>query len=52
MSYPTKEDKFVQTTDASDDGLGAILSTQHGNVIKFASRTLNLADKNYVTIEK
>ena len=52
MSYPTKNDKFVLTTDASDDGLGAILSTHHGNVIEFASRTLTSAEKNYATIEK
>ena len=52
MSYPTKNDRFVLTTDASDDGLGAILSTHCGNIIEFASRTLTSAEKNYATIEK
>ena len=32
--------------------LEAILSTQHGNVIEFASRSLNSAEKNYAIIEK
>ena len=32
IAYPTPRDKFVLTTDASDVGLGAILSTQQGAV--------------------
>ena len=40
------------TTDASDDGLGAILSTEQGTVIEYASRTLTPTEKNYATIEK
>ena len=52
MSYPTRGDKFTLTTDASGIGLGTILSTHHGTVIEFASRTLTSAEKNYATIEK
>ena len=52
LSY--KKDKFVLTTDASDEGLGTILSTHchSGNIIDFSSGTLTSAEKNYVTIEK
>ena len=52
MSYPTKHDKFILTTDASDTGLGAVLSTECGTVIEFASRSLSSPEKNYATIEK
>ena len=52
MSYPTKHDKFILTTDASDTGLGAVLSMKHGTVIEFASLSLSSPEKNYATIEK
>ena len=52
ITYPTPQDKFVLTTDASDIGLGAILSTAQGKVIEYASRVLTPAEKNYATIEK
>jgi len=52
IAYPTPQDKFILTTDASDVGLGAILSTEQGTVIKYASRTLISTEKNYATIEK
>ena len=52
MSYPTKHDKFILTTDASDTGLGAVLSTERGTVIEFASRSLSSPEKNYATIEE
>ena len=52
IAYPTPQDKFVLTTDASDVGLGAILSTEQGTVIEYASRTLTPTEKNYATIEK
>ena len=52
IAYPTPQDKFILTTDASDIGLGAILSTKQGTVIEYASRTLTPTEKNYATIEK
>ena len=52
ITYPTPQDKFILTTDASDIGLGAILSTAQGKVIEYASRVLTPAEKNYATIEK
>ena len=52
ITYPTPQDKFVLTTDASNVGLGAILSTEQGSVIEYASRVLTPAEKNYATIEK
>ena len=35
--YPTPQDQFILTTDASDVGLGAILSTQQVTVIEYMS---------------
>ena len=52
LDYPRQNDKFVLTTDASDTGLGAVLSTERGTVIEYASRTLTSAEKNYATTEK
>ena len=43
LDYPTKTDQFILSTDASDSGLGAVLSTGWGTVIEYASRTLNPA---------
>ena len=40
------------TTDASDTGLGAVLSTAGGTVIEYASRTLSKAELSYNTTEK
>ena len=50
MAYPNFEKPFVLHTDASKDGLGAVLY-QHRNdilrVVAYGSRTLTPAEKNY-----
>jgi len=40
------------TTDASNLGLGTVLSTSRQAVIEFASRALTFAKKKYTTSEK
>ena len=52
LDYPKQTDSFVLTTDASNVGLGAVLSTSRGTVVEYASRALTSAEKNYTTIEK
>ena len=57
LAYPRygEQDKFIITTDASNRGLGAVLSQcQDGieRVIGYGSVTLNTAQKNYSTTEK
>ena len=52
LDYPRQSDKFILTTDASDVGLGAVLSTNRGTVIEYASCMLSPPEKNYATIEK
>ena len=50
LSYPDYRKPFDLTTDASDHGLGAVLS-QDNKPIQFISRTLKGAELNYATNE-
>lgn len=55
MLYPEFSREFILTTDASNKGLGAVLS--QGPVGKdlptaYASRSLNKAEAHYTTSEK
>ena len=55
MAYPLSTCEFILDTDASDMGIGAVLSQyQDGKerVIAFASRSLNRAEKNYCATDK
>jgi len=52
LDYPQHTDYFILTTDASDVGLGAVLSTSRQTVIEFVSRALTSAEKNYTTSER
>ena len=51
LKFPNFEEKFVLTTDASNQGLGAVLS-QNNHPCLFISRTLNKAEEKYTTSEK
>ena len=52
LDYPRRTDTFVLTTDPSDTGIGAVLTTAQGTVIGYASQTLTAAERKYGTIEK
>ena len=52
LDYPKLNDHFVLTTDASEVGLGAVLSTRRGTTIEFASRVLSPTETKYSTTEK
>ena len=52
LNYPLKQDHFILTTDASDVGLGAVLSTSRQTVIEYVSRTLTAPEKKCTTSEK
>lgn len=51
LGYPKYDEIFTLTTDASNEGIGAILS-QAGHPCCYISRTLNPPEKNYSTTEK
>ena len=51
LQYPNFENQFTVESDASDVGLGAVL-TQGDNVIAYASRSLTASERNYSATEK
>lgn len=51
LNQPNYNKKFVLTTDASDDAIGAVLA-QDNRPITFISKTLNKTERNYATNEK
>jgi len=47
LGMPTSDGTFIVDTDASNLGVGAVLSQQHGDsevVLAYASRTMNKAE--------
>lgn len=55
LAYPTEKDQFILDTDASDTGIGAVLSqVQDGEerVIAYASRRLTKSEKRYCVTRK
>ncbi len=55
LAYPNAEDKFILDTDASNHGLGAVLSqVQNGveRVVAYYSRTLNKPERKYCVTRK
>ena len=55
LAYPTKEDPFILDTDASQFGIGAVLSQKQSGeelVIAYGSRLLTKSERNYCTTRK
>ena len=51
LKLPNMTATFVVSTDASDTGLGAVLS-QEGHVVEYASRRLSRAEVNYSATDR
>ena len=51
LRFPNFKEQFTLTTDASNQGLGAVLS-KNGHPCLFISRTLKKAEERYNTSEK
>ena len=56
LAYPNFDKPFILQTDASDVGLGAVLTqldkSGHERVISYASKTLTDRERNYTAMEK
>lgn len=54
LQYPnfSEGNRFILRTDASGCAIGAILSNGNDRPVAYASRVLNSAERNYVTIEQ
>ena len=55
LAYPLPNEKFILDTDASDTGIGAVLSQKQSGeekVVAYASRSLTKAERNYCTTRK
>lgn len=55
LSYPDPQLPFILDTDASDFGIGAVLSQQHGEhekVVAYASCALTKTERRYAVTKK